>query len=233
MNFETLYRELEANGSEQTRKTYRRHGAPEPMFGVSFAVLGKLKKSVVSPGKKKGVNQEIAQQLWDTKNTDARTLALMIIDPDVLTETEAENWIKEINYQALADYFAQAVAKTPFAEKKLHKWIKSKDEYIRRTGYSLLNSLLKGGKNFDERDLDMYMEKIEKELQSSANWAKEAMNTSLVAIGSVNETLRARVIEIANRIGPVEIDYGDTHCQTIVVEEYLERIYARKKTMKF
>jgi hypothetical protein len=33
---------LEKAGSAQTRKTYARHGAEEPMFGVSFAVMKTL-----------------------------------------------------------------------------------------------------------------------------------------------------------------------------------------------
>ena len=37
---------LEQAGSAQTRKTYARHGAPEPMFGVSFATLKTLVKRI-------------------------------------------------------------------------------------------------------------------------------------------------------------------------------------------
>ena len=41
-------KELRANGSEQTRKTYRRHGIKGEMFGVSYAVLTKIKKKINS-----------------------------------------------------------------------------------------------------------------------------------------------------------------------------------------
>src|SRR5262245_47512092 len=54
---------LEKAGSEQTRKTYRRHGAQDPMFGVSFATLKTLVKRI-------GVDHELAGALWDTKNHD-------------------------------------------------------------------------------------------------------------------------------------------------------------------
>ena len=37
---------LEKAGSAQTRKTYARHGATEPMFGVSFATLKTLVKRI-------------------------------------------------------------------------------------------------------------------------------------------------------------------------------------------
>ena len=70
---------------------------------------------------------------------------------------------------------------------------------------------------------------MEQELQNSANRAKEGMNNCLIAIGGRNEALRARVLEAAKKIGPVEIDHGETNCKTFIIEEYLERMYQRKK----
>src|SRR6185369_3349689 len=74
MSLAETMKALEAAGSAQTRKTYARHGAQEPMFGVSFATLKTLVKRI-------GVDHELALALWDTKNHDARTLAMKIADP--------------------------------------------------------------------------------------------------------------------------------------------------------
>lgn len=41
---------LEAAGTEQNRKVYRRHGAQEPLFGVSFAALKALAKGARPDG---------------------------------------------------------------------------------------------------------------------------------------------------------------------------------------
>ena len=65
---------LEKAGSAQTRKTYARHGAREPMYGVSFATLKTLLKRI-------GVDHELARALWDTGNLDARNLAVKVVDP--------------------------------------------------------------------------------------------------------------------------------------------------------
>ena len=53
MTLAEVMRELETAGSAQTRKTYARHGAREPMFGVSFATLKALTKRI-------GVDHELA-----------------------------------------------------------------------------------------------------------------------------------------------------------------------------
>ena len=74
---------LEKAGKETTRKTYRRHGAGEILFGVSFADLGKLQKKIKR-------DHALACQLWTTGNEDARMLALMIADPEQATEKELD-----------------------------------------------------------------------------------------------------------------------------------------------
>lgn len=71
MSFQDTMSALEKAGSAQTRKTYARHGASEPMFGVSFATLKILYKRI-------RVDQELAEALWNTGNFDAHNLALML-----------------------------------------------------------------------------------------------------------------------------------------------------------
>lgn len=42
MNDRDVLTELESLGSEQTRKTYKRHGVGDKQYGVRYASLGKL-----------------------------------------------------------------------------------------------------------------------------------------------------------------------------------------------
>ena len=42
MDLATAVGRLEAAGTEQNRTVYRRHGARDPLWGVSFAVLDRL-----------------------------------------------------------------------------------------------------------------------------------------------------------------------------------------------
>ena len=42
MDLATAVERLEAAGTEQNRKIYRRHGARVPLYGVSFALLGRV-----------------------------------------------------------------------------------------------------------------------------------------------------------------------------------------------
>ena len=72
------------------------------------------------------------------------------------------------------------------------------------------------------RDLscgDAWMEQqvatIEKQIHSAPNTEMAAMNSALIAIGCRNPALRVVATAAAQRIGPVEVDHGDTSCETV------------------
>ena len=60
--------QLEAVGTAQNRKVYARHGAAEPMFGVSYKELGRIGKPLAG-------DHRLAEALWRSGNHDARVLA--------------------------------------------------------------------------------------------------------------------------------------------------------------
>ena len=74
---------LEKKGSEQTRKTFARHGAPEAMFGVKVADMKTIAKKI------KG-NQELALGLYETGNSDAMYLAGMVADGSQMTKKQLD-----------------------------------------------------------------------------------------------------------------------------------------------
>jgi 3-methyladenine DNA glycosylase AlkD len=232
MNYQEIYQQLEKLGTAQNRKIYKRHGAGENLFGVSFAHLKELRKKVISPNRKKGKNHTIAQQLWKTQNIDAQTFAAMIADPQQVTEVELDAWVQDIHYYGLTSEFAQLAANAPFSQKKMEEWIQSDQEFIRRVGYDILNKMAREDETLSNEFFEPYIHKMEKELQQSPNRAKEGMNNCLIAIGARNEALRQRVLKAAEKIGKVEIDHGETSCKTFIIEEYLDKIYERKAQKK-
>src|SRR5712664_3214259 len=86
MNFKDLMQELKSFGTEQTRKTLKRHGVQDELYGVSYAHFGALKKNIK-------LDHELAQQLWKSGVHDARILATMIADP-ALGSSLVDEWAK-------------------------------------------------------------------------------------------------------------------------------------------
>lgn len=226
MTFDEAMATLEKLGTEQNRKIYRRHGAGENLFGVSFGELKKLVRKIKC-------DHALAEQLWETGNTDAQTLALMVADPHSLTSSQADAWLRSISYSLLADYLATLVAKSQFAVKKLNKWTKQKRELTRVCGYALICSLLRdlpdALSDDDCRDL---LAKIESEIHASANQAQHSMNMALCAIGIARPQLRDETIAAARRIGPVEVDHGETNCTTPDAEAYILKAAQRERKMR-
>ena len=206
--------ELKQMGTSQNVKVYQRHGAGDSVYGVSFANLGRLRKKI-------GRNHELALALWESGNMDARTLATMVVDVQRLTPLDIDKWMGDIHYYVLVDLFADALSRSPFALEKMKEWMKSKEESRKQCGYSLLASMLKNHVRIGENEAKQILETIEREIHSSPNRARHAMNMALIAIGVYQPDMTELAIDHARKIGKVEVDHGETRCRTPDAEDYI------------
>lgn len=214
---------LKKLGTAQHRKTYARHGAGENMFGVSFANLNQLKKKI-------GTDHQLAEQLWQTGNVDAMSLATMIADPRQFTARSADEWLAAVDFRMVAGLLAGVIARSDLAAAKIRKWTRSRKEYTRAVGYDVLSHWLRDSPEaVDPALAEGYLQTIEKQIHSAANEARYAMNGALIAIGTFKPELRSVVIAAAKRIGKVEVDHGDTSCKTPDAVAYIGKVAEREK----
>jgi 3-methyladenine DNA glycosylase AlkD len=226
MSLAETMRALEKTGSAQTRKTYARHGAEEPMFGVSFADLKTLVKKI-------GVDHELAIALWETKNHDARVLAMKIADPSRIKSAELDRWARENRMRMCKGYVAALAAESPLGPTKAREWFASTDLALRATAWTVSGFLA----NHDETTPDDWftqrLAQIEKSIHSAPNAEREAMNMAVITIGGRNAALRKAATAAAKRIGKVEVDHGDTACETPDAVAYIEKMWAHATAKKF
>lgn len=213
--------ELKRHGSAQNVKTYKRHGATEPIFGVSFANLDAMAKKI-------GPNQELAAALWGSRNFDAMNLAAKIAQPETLTGRNLQDLIKSVNSHSISGSFAVLAAAAPAAVTCIPGWIRARDEYTRAAGYDTLSAMMKNGVDLSDEYLASLVDTIEREIHTSPNRARHSMNGALIAIGGYRPSLRSRVLAAAKRIGKVEVDHGDTSCKTPDIAAYISKMAARK-----
>lgn len=213
-------RALEKAGSAQTRKTYARHGAQEPMFGVSFATLGTLVKKI-------GVDHELALELWKTGNHDARVLAMKIADPTKMSSSDLDRWARENRMKMCGAYITALAAESPHGAAKAKEWLAAADASMRATGWGLAGHMA----NLDDRTPDDWFVKrlahIEKSIHYAPNAEREAMNMAVIMIGGRNDALRKAATAAAKRIGKVEVDHGDTACKTPDAVAYIAKMWER------
>ena len=226
MSLAETMRALEKAGSAQARKTYARHGAQEPMFGVSFAALKTLVKRI-------GVDHELALALWDTKNHDARVLAMKLADPAKMRPSDLDRWTRENRMRMCGGYVAMLAAESPHGAAKAREWLASSDPALRAAAWTLAGFLA----NLDEKTPDEWfvqrLAHIEKSIHSAANAEREAMNMAVITIGGRNAALRKAATAAAKRIGKVEVDHGDTSCKTPDAADYIARSWAHSTSKGF
>lgn len=221
MQLQDVMAELEAAGSAQTRKTYARHGMPSPCFGVSFAKLGEMKKRIKQ-------NQALAEGLWNTGVVDARFLAVMVADP-ALPAATLESWVRDLRDHTLAGTLAGLVARNPEAVRWLETWIDDPAEPVARAGWALAAHLAMEDKVLPDAYFEPLVIRIEANIHGAKNREKEGMHTALLAIGARSDALEAIAIEAGRRIGPVDIDHGDTACKTPDTVPYIQKARAHQR----
>jgi 3-methyladenine DNA glycosylase AlkD len=184
---------LEKAGSAQTRKTYARHGAAEPMFGVSFATLKALLKRI-------GVDHELAMALWDTGNFDARNLAYKIADPARMTPADLDRWAGAPGARMCTGYVACLTVEGPHGRARAEAWLASPGAELRSVGWSLVGALAMRDEHLPDAWLAARLAEIEKGIHAAPNAEREAMNMAGISIGCRSAALR-KAAAAAKRIG--------------------------------
>ncbi len=217
---------LEKAGSEQTKKTYLRHGVTGPLFGVKFATLKELLKRI-------RLDHELALALWETGNFDARNLAVKIADPAKMTPAALDRWARGENAMMCGSYVAALASEGPHGMSRAKAWLASKDVVERVAGWMLVGSLAM----CDEATPDAWflarVGEIAKAIHAASNAERSVMNRTLISLGGRNEAMRKAATAAAKKIGPVEVDHGDTACETPDAAASIEKAWSRSTSMGF
>jgi 3-methyladenine DNA glycosylase AlkD len=217
---------LEKAGTAQARKIYAKHGANEPMFGVSSADLKTLQKKIK-------LDHELALGLWETGNYDARTLALKIADPLSMSAKDLDRWAADDTARPCHSYVAQLAAEGPHGRSRAEAWLSSSSETKRRFGWLLVGALAARDPDIPWDWFASRLATIEKGIHSAANREREAMNQAVIIIGGRDEGARKAALGAAKRIGKVSVDHGDTDCKTPDAAAYIEKAWAHAKAKGF
>lgn len=216
--------ELASLGSEQTRRTYLRHGVSEPLFGVRFGDLRPLARRI-------GPDHALASQLWVTGNYDARLLACMVAQPEQATEVELDAWLADIDQYTLVDVFVSELAgRLPERLARAERWIASDRDRTAQAGWDLMNEVALSDEDVPDAVFIAQLERIAERMSGYGNWTRRAASNAITGIGLRNATLEATARRTAARMGHVEFDPGQTSCVMPDPIAYLEKTKAHRAT---
>lgn len=147
---------------------------------------------------------ELALQLWATGDTTARLLATLVCRPKSLSVAELDAMILDIRSPKLLDWFIVHVVKRGRHTEELRMAWKDGDELVGRAGWILTTERVV--KRPEDLDLVALLDQIENEMKQAPAPKQWAMNHCLVEIGIHHSALRARAIDIGERLA-VYVDY--------------------------
>lgn len=220
MTKDEVMKQLESLGDAQTRKTFLRHGAKEPFFGVKVGDLKKIQKKIKK-------DHELSLELFDTGNSDAMYLAGLIADENKITKADLKKWAKNASWEMLSEYtVAWIAAESRFGRELALEWIDGKSESIASSGWSALSSLvsIKPDAELDFALLRGLLARVEKEIAGAPDRVRYTMNKFVIAVGGFVKDLSKDALATAKKIGEVEVDVGDTACNVPNAAEYIAKM---------
>jgi 3-methyladenine DNA glycosylase AlkD len=225
VTLEEVVKSLQEMGTEQTKQTFIRHGAKEPLFGVKVGDLKKLVKQV-----KKDQNLTLA--LYATGNSDAMYLAGLSVDPKTMMKDTLLSWAAQANWYMLSEYTVAGVAaESRFALELSREWIESDQELIAACGWSTYANYISITPD-DQLDIDEIrglLQRIEAIIHEERNRVRYVMNSFVIVAGSSVGSLHQQALKVAAAIGKVDVDVGQTACKVPLASEYIQKVAAAAK----
>ncbi|MCF0073024.1 DNA alkylation repair protein [Dyadobacter sp. CY261] len=193
MTADEVLTKLESLGNEKVRTLNIRNGANDNQFGVKLGDIRTLANKIK-------IDHELGLALWQTQNLDAQLLSLLIIKPKLLSATDLDRMVRQIETAQVAEWLSSYVIKEHPAREELRQaWMQTDHPWAARAGWSLTAGRV--SREPEGIDIPGLLDRIEKEMPVAAPEVQWTMNTTLAQIGIRFPALRARALAIGEKLG--------------------------------
>src|SRR5687767_12231848 len=181
--------ELAALEDPRIRAVNDKHGDDH---GVNLGQLRALARRLKT-------RQELARQLWETDDSAARLLALLICRPRSFERDELDGMLRDARTPKVHDWLVNyVVKKNPHAEALRLAWFADPDPVVASAGWALTTDRV--AKRPEGLDLPGLLDLIEAQMRDAHDRLQWAMNHCLAQIGIEHPEHRARAIDIGERL---------------------------------
>lgn len=173
----------------KTREVNEKHGDDH---GVNLSKLRALAKRLKT-------QQELACRLWETDDSAARLLALLICRPKAFEGDELDAMVRQARTPKVHDWLVNyVVKKNPHAEELRLLWSADPDPVVASAGWALTTERV--AKRPKGLDLAGLLDIIEAQMKDAPDRLQWAMNHCLAQIGIEYAEHRTRAIDIGERL---------------------------------
>jgi len=181
--------ELAALEDPRARAVNEAHGDDH---GVNLSKLRAIAKRLKT-------QQDLARHLWETGDTAARLVAILISRPKAYERGELDAMLREARAPKAHDWLVNYVVKrSPHAEELRLAWSADPDPVVASAGWALTTERV--AKRPEGLDLAALLDVIEAEMRDAPDRLQWAMNSCLAQIGIEHADHRARAIDIGERL---------------------------------
>ncbi|MGE4266167.1 MAG: DNA alkylation repair protein [Deferribacterales bacterium] len=204
---------LKEKSSEENKEGMSKAGINTAnAYGVTVVDLREISKKLRK-------NHELALELWDTGIHEARILATILADKDLVDDALLEKWVMDINSWDLCDQFCTNLAyKTESGKMKVYEWAVQNETFVKRAGFALIANFASKDETLTAAEVDSYCTLILNECDDSRNYVRKAISWALRSIGKRNEDYRKHAVKIAK----VMRDGGSKTAKTTATEVFNE-----------
>jgi len=186
---DSVVAELATLEDPQVRAVNERHGDDH---GVNLSKLRAVAKRLKT-------QHPLAVELWATDETPAQLVALLICKPKEFTRDELDAMVRQARASKVRDWLINyVVKKSPHAEELRVAWTADPDASVRSAGWALTAERVR--KNADGLNLPGLLDVVETEMKDAPDRLQWEMNNTLAYIGIEHADLRARALEIGERL---------------------------------
>ena len=181
--------ELAALEDPKIRAVNERHGDDH---GVNLTKLRAVAKRLRT-------QHDLAGQLWETGDTAARLVAILISRPKAYSAAELDAMLRDARVPKVHGWLVSyVVRKSPHVEELRTAWLADPDPVVASAGWALTSDRV--AKSPEGLDLSGLLDTIEAQMQDAPDRLQWAMNECLATIGIHRSEHRARAIDIGERL---------------------------------
>jgi 3-methyladenine DNA glycosylase AlkD len=190
---------LKRSGTRRAVEGMARYGLPsDRAFGVPVGTMQSMAKRI-------GKDHDLAAALWASGWYEARMMAAFVDDPRLVTKRQMDAWAADFDNWGICDTACfHLFDRTAFAWEKARQWSKSPREFVKRSGFALMASLVAHDKAAPDRQFLALLPLIETGAQDERNFVKKGVNWALRTIGKRSAGLNAAAVAVARRLALAE-----------------------------
>lgn len=209
--------ELAALEDPKMREVNERHGDDH---GVNLTSLRAVAKRVKT-------QHELTVRLWETDDTAAKLVALLICRPRAFSRDELDAMLRAARTPKVHDWLVNyVVKKSPHREALRLAWLADPDPVVRSAGWTL--TIDRVAKDAAGLDLPGLLDVIEATMKDALDRLQWELNHCLAQIGISHADLRARAIDIGERLEVLKDYPTPPNCTSPFAPTWIAEIVRRQ-----